>query len=508
MSLGFEDCKVYISNVDSQSSAEGGIIVQVIGEMSNSGRPWRKFAQTFFLAEQPNGFFVLNDIFRNIKEEGDDEDEHQAPAAQPATASAHDVVPAAAAPVADADEPTREVAQASAAELEPLAIADPTPAESTAFPSFIPIDDAVASPLTNGVHHEPAAASPSSASPAPPTTNDETAAEPVKDVEPEPTPAVVEPVAPAPVAPVVAEVAPTAVAPTSIAAPVAPVVEESTPAPAATESPAAPIPSPSPAPASAPTPKTWASLAASNKTKWGTQAVGVSGVSSAAPPPTAAAAPAQAGASASARAAPADTPARTYAPVVMAVTHASCFVKGVLETVSESNLRAHLESKFGALRELDIIRSVRLSQPEPWSLSTDLTMLHLQKACAFLEFERLDSARRAIQASLRPSEGGEGGIFVESDAGGDMIHIVSKKPLGDRPVSTGRGRGGGLGGDDRRGGYTSGRGTGASPGYKGDKGPNPPSDGSTRGGAKSGGRGRGAANGTTGSSTRGASAPK
>ena len=37
MSLGFEDCKVYISNVDSQSSAEGGIIVQVIGEMSNRG---------------------------------------------------------------------------------------------------------------------------------------------------------------------------------------------------------------------------------------------------------------------------------------------------------------------------------------------------------------------------------------------------------------------------------------------------------------------------------------
>lgn len=28
MELAFEDCKVYISNVDSQSSAEGGIIVQ------------------------------------------------------------------------------------------------------------------------------------------------------------------------------------------------------------------------------------------------------------------------------------------------------------------------------------------------------------------------------------------------------------------------------------------------------------------------------------------------
>lgn len=65
MSLSFDDCKVFVSNVDSQSSADGGIIVQVLGEMSNGAGPWRKFAQTFFLAEQPNGFFVLNDIFRS-----------------------------------------------------------------------------------------------------------------------------------------------------------------------------------------------------------------------------------------------------------------------------------------------------------------------------------------------------------------------------------------------------------------------------------------------------------
>ena len=75
MSLGFENCKVFISNVDSQSSAEGGIIVQVIGEMSNAGGPWRKFAQTFFLAEQPSGYYVLNDIFRYLKEEEDEAEE-------------------------------------------------------------------------------------------------------------------------------------------------------------------------------------------------------------------------------------------------------------------------------------------------------------------------------------------------------------------------------------------------------------------------------------------------
>lgn len=33
--------------------------------------PSRKFAQTFLLAEQPNGYFVLNDVFRYLKEDMD-----------------------------------------------------------------------------------------------------------------------------------------------------------------------------------------------------------------------------------------------------------------------------------------------------------------------------------------------------------------------------------------------------------------------------------------------------
>lgn len=74
-SLSFKDAKVYVSNVDSQASAAGGIIIQVLGEMSNAGGNWRKFVQTFFLGEQPNGYFVLNDIFRYLKEEGEMEEE-------------------------------------------------------------------------------------------------------------------------------------------------------------------------------------------------------------------------------------------------------------------------------------------------------------------------------------------------------------------------------------------------------------------------------------------------
>ncbi|KAI9097168.1 hypothetical protein DFS34DRAFT_685833 [Phlyctochytrium arcticum] len=71
--LDFNDCKVLVSQVDVQSSLNGGIVVQVLGEMSNNGGPTHKFAQTFFLAEQPNGYYVLNDIFRFLKEDIDNE---------------------------------------------------------------------------------------------------------------------------------------------------------------------------------------------------------------------------------------------------------------------------------------------------------------------------------------------------------------------------------------------------------------------------------------------------
>jgi hypothetical protein len=45
--------------------------------MSNRGEAWKKFVQTFFLAEQPNGYFVLNDIFRFLKEETAESEEER-----------------------------------------------------------------------------------------------------------------------------------------------------------------------------------------------------------------------------------------------------------------------------------------------------------------------------------------------------------------------------------------------------------------------------------------------
>ncbi|KAF9180135.1 hypothetical protein BGZ51_006421 [Haplosporangium sp. Z 767] len=73
LSLGFEGCKVLISNLDCQSSINGGIVIQVLGEMSNRSDPSQRFVQTFFLAEQHMGYYVHNDIFRYLKEDTQEE---------------------------------------------------------------------------------------------------------------------------------------------------------------------------------------------------------------------------------------------------------------------------------------------------------------------------------------------------------------------------------------------------------------------------------------------------
>ncbi|KAJ5183186.1 hypothetical protein N7492_000802 [Penicillium capsulatum] len=66
--LDFQECKVRVLNVDSQASFDN-ILVSVIGEISNKSEPSRKFIQTFVLAEQPSGYYVLNDIFRYLADE-------------------------------------------------------------------------------------------------------------------------------------------------------------------------------------------------------------------------------------------------------------------------------------------------------------------------------------------------------------------------------------------------------------------------------------------------------
>lgn len=125
--------------------------------------------------------------------------------------------------------------------------------------------------------------------------------------------------------------------------------------------------------------------------------------------------------------------------------HHSTLLQGVIETVSNDALRNTLTTRFGPIKELDIVRN---------------------KACAFLEFTTLDAARRAIVASLPTPQGGEGGIRI--DVGGDApvrISVETRKERGERPPPRGgpvngeRGRGGFRG----RGGPGGGRGRGAAP---------------------------------------------
>ncbi|KAG0291305.1 hypothetical protein BGZ96_005298 [Linnemannia gamsii] len=77
LELDFEDCKVLVSNLDCQGSIHGGIVVQVLGEMSNRGGLAQKFVQTFFLAEQPKGYYVHNDIFRFLKDDHEEEQDEE-----------------------------------------------------------------------------------------------------------------------------------------------------------------------------------------------------------------------------------------------------------------------------------------------------------------------------------------------------------------------------------------------------------------------------------------------
>ena len=246
-SIGFEDCKVFIHSVDAQSSANGGIIIQVIGEMSNHGDPWRKFVQTFFLAEQPNGYFVLNDIFRFLKEEtlegdGTDEDVHEfntIPEPVPVTQT-----------VVSAPEPA----------YEPPSDPTPLPAvdENSVPAAAVVADEAPTTDISEP--HVTQTSTPAPEEHIPPPLAAAPAAQPNGIHTPEP-----EKLAPVPVEP----------SPVSTPAP-----RQSTPAPATNSLPtsaAAPAPvihsqltaAPVTAPAAPQVPRSWASLAASNPKKWG-----------------------------------------------------------------------------------------------------------------------------------------------------------------------------------------------------------------------------------------------
>ncbi|KAI4234418.1 MAG: hypothetical protein LQ349_003807 [Xanthoria aureola] len=404
--LDIQDCKVRVSNVDSQESFKN-IVVQVIGEMSNKAAPHRKFVQTFVLAEQPNGYFVLNDIFRYIE----DEEEDFEPGEPNPTEAAGTEEPASTLP--EADKPAEqqrhieevdhkleaEVEAGRAASEEPATTLPTSNGAAVEAEGDVDVDEESAAAVDNS--NEQSEMPLESAE----KTSEEVIAEPEKPKDPDPTP---------------------------IASPPKPV--QAAPA-------HAPPPSAPPKPAA---PKTWANLVASNRAP--APAV-PSPASSASPapsqpknPPTAAAQPTNASAAAADdsqsrsqtngnagwQTAGTDNNRRqTRGQSIPGNTDRETvhgYVKNVTDKVDASILKNTL-NQHGRLAYFDVSR---------------------QKNCAFVEFETAEGYNAAVAANPH-------------SIGGEQIYVEERRP---RPA--------GYGGFNPRGGMRGGRGgTDGRPGSQG-----------------------------------------
>ncbi|PSC67396.1 G3BP isoform X1 [Micractinium conductrix] len=145
MELGYEDTRTEIHTIDSQYSLGGGVVVQVTGVMQRPPGAKRPFVQTFFLAVQEKGYYVLNDIFRYLPP-------------MPAGAENGSAAATAASPAAPAAAPPPPAAPPAAAAPPPAVVLAPTPMPvpvAAAQPAPLPL---VAAPVLPGVPLLPAAA--------------------------------------------------------------------------------------------------------------------------------------------------------------------------------------------------------------------------------------------------------------------------------------------------------------------------------------------------------------
>lgn len=357
--------------------------------MSNKAGPWRKFAQTFFLAEQPLGYFVLNDIFRYLKD--DEESEEQAEEIDEDLRKDE----------AEAREENRDVV---GAQVDISAIAQPG-----ATPHVQPV-------ISSGSSEQPSVAAIAAA----PTDSSAAAAEEQPAVE---EAAATVPETDAQPLESASDAAAAAVEPEAPSAPEP--QPEAAPAPAAAKEPEQP--------AAPPKPKTWAGLAASNVSVWGSNVRSdAKGVSSSKPSTPAATTPTPR----SAAAAPASQQPRSAGGANgSTVDPASVFVKNVHpEHVTEAALRTALTQAFGPLKSLSIVAN---------------------RGIAYAEFHTAESGKKAVAQNA----------LVVGEKGW-KVNVEEKKP---RPA-------GGAAGGQRgsyRGGASGGRGGGAA----------------GRGGAGAGGRG-------------------
>lgn len=135
LSLDYTSFRVEILSADAQPSYKDGVMVVVTGCLTGSDNLKRKFTQSFFLAPQDKGYFVLNDVFRYV-------DEYKA-------VDIESVPPVNVPPVNDAEEsaPT----DAFTPEPEPINVAeDVAPIQTAVVDADINVTQEVSKPLENG----------------------------------------------------------------------------------------------------------------------------------------------------------------------------------------------------------------------------------------------------------------------------------------------------------------------------------------------------------------------
>ncbi|KAF8923077.1 hypothetical protein BGZ58_003375, partial [Dissophora ornata] len=390
LELDFEDCKVLVHSVDSQSSLNRGIMVQVLGEMSNKGGPSQKFVQTFFLAEQPKGYYVLNDIFRYLK---DDNEFVEMPEAE----------------MPEAEMPEAEMPEAEIIEEKKAPIEEKKPLEKKpdhkkhdrkAEKKEAKKDDSKEAKWDDGKEskkddskdarkdgrRDAKKESKKDAKKEAESTATLDAPEPLKkqDGSSEVTTSVPAAESTQPQAPTPSVAAAT----TAAVTPLADSASASTTAPTAAAAAATPVPVVAPAvvPAEPPKPSTWATLAATNSTQWGSHVAPAKGSSINIVQPTPKPqTPKSNGAQYQSR-------HQGQRPTGRDDFH-GIYVKGIVETMSTEQLREAF-SKFGPVKNLEF---------------------NPKRNCAFVDFETAG----AVQAALKECKVSVGSdtVMVERHVG-------------------------------------------------------------------------------------------
>ena len=202
-------------------------MVQVIGEISNKAAAHRKFVQTFVLAEQPKGYFVLNDIFRYILEDEEEEMENGEVPEEAAPIQALEPEPEPTALTSSADPVQQEHdAKQIDKKLEEEVLGNPAsdgdlPADATPANDNTPtepVDVAEDAPAAASVVKEADREVADAPEQAAETAAVEDEAQPEKPRDPDPTP-IASPPKPAKAAPVESSVSTTPAAPPKPAAP-------------------------------------------------------------------------------------------------------------------------------------------------------------------------------------------------------------------------------------------------------------------------------------------------